>query len=217
MAAIDVRLTREIREAGLAGGILFAWIDEWFKHNWVVIDLEAPLERTRLWHNAMDAEQNYGLLGQYAGTDRSRRRWAGDPGALARAAVARRQRLAAAARRVGRELPLPRAADRRRARTRSTRPALSSASTPTGATGANSGCRACPASAPASSSISTSPTPPPAGLFVAPELQPLYRAPSGDGTRPDLDPFYNYPVHGRTSSATMPSSTRCSSPPTGSA
>jgi hypothetical protein len=69
MAAIDVRLTREIREAGLAGGILFAWIDEWFKHNWVVIDLEVPLERTRLWHNAMDAEQNYGLLGQYAGVD----------------------------------------------------------------------------------------------------------------------------------------------------
>ena len=68
MADIDVRLTREIREAGLAGGILFAWIDEWFKHNWAVIDLEVPPERTRLWHNTMDAEQNYGLLGQYTGT-----------------------------------------------------------------------------------------------------------------------------------------------------
>ena len=67
MADIDVRLTREIREAGLAGGILFAWIDEWFKHNWVVIDLEVPTDHTRLWHNAMDAEQHYGLLGQYAG------------------------------------------------------------------------------------------------------------------------------------------------------
>jgi len=68
MAAIDVRLTREIREAGLAGGIIFAWIDEWFKHNWIVIDLEVPTEDTRLWHNMMDAEQNYGLLGQYSGT-----------------------------------------------------------------------------------------------------------------------------------------------------
>ncbi|HXJ31130.1 MAG TPA: tetratricopeptide repeat protein [Gemmatimonadales bacterium] len=67
MADIDVRLTREIREAGLAGGILFAWIDEWFKHNWVVIDLEVPADHTRLWHNVMDAEQNYGLLGQYSG------------------------------------------------------------------------------------------------------------------------------------------------------
>src|SRR5213082_830647 len=67
MAAIDVRLTREIREAGLAGGIVFAWLDEWFKHTWVTIDLELPAERTRLWHNVMNAEQNYGLLGEYAG------------------------------------------------------------------------------------------------------------------------------------------------------
>jgi hypothetical protein len=67
MAERDVRLTREIREAGLAGGILFAWLDEWFKHNWVVIDLEVPAERNRLWHNVMDAEQNYGLVGLYAG------------------------------------------------------------------------------------------------------------------------------------------------------
>ncbi len=67
MAAADVRLTREIREAGLAGGILFAWLDEWFKHNWVVIDLEAPAERNRLWHNVLDPEQHYGLLGLYAG------------------------------------------------------------------------------------------------------------------------------------------------------
>ena len=67
MAAVDARLTREIREAGLAGGILFAWLDEWFKHNWVVIDLALPAERTRLWHNVQNAEQHYGLLGQYAG------------------------------------------------------------------------------------------------------------------------------------------------------
>jgi len=67
MAARDVRLTREIRDAGLAGGILFAWLDEWFKHNWVTIDLELPAERTRLWHNVMNAEQNYGLVGLYAG------------------------------------------------------------------------------------------------------------------------------------------------------
>ena len=67
MAAIDARLTREIREAGLAGGIVFAWLDEWFKHTWVTVDLEQPAERTRLWHNVMDAEQNYGLLGEYAG------------------------------------------------------------------------------------------------------------------------------------------------------
>jgi hypothetical protein len=32
-----------------------------------VIDFEIPVENTRQWHNVMDAEQNYGLLGQYAG------------------------------------------------------------------------------------------------------------------------------------------------------
>lgn len=69
MAAIDVRLTREIREAGLAGGIVFSWIDEWFKHAWSVVDFELPRERNRVWHNAMDPEQYYGLLGQYAGSD----------------------------------------------------------------------------------------------------------------------------------------------------
>ena len=33
-----------------------------------MIDFEAPAERTRLWHNMMDAEQNYGILGEYAGS-----------------------------------------------------------------------------------------------------------------------------------------------------
>jgi tetratricopeptide repeat protein len=79
MAAGDVRLTREIHEAGLAGGILFAWLDEWFKHNWVVVDFEAPRDRTRLWHNMMDAEQNYGLLGQFAGRDGQSPMPGGDP------------------------------------------------------------------------------------------------------------------------------------------
>jgi hypothetical protein len=68
MATIDARLTREIQESGAAGSILFAWLDEWFKKNWSVIDYEIPADNTRLWHNVMDPEQNYGILGQYAGT-----------------------------------------------------------------------------------------------------------------------------------------------------
>ncbi len=79
MAAIDVRLTREIHDAGLAGGIVFAWLDEWFKHNWPVIDLEQPADRTRLWHNMMDAEQQYGLLGEYAGDSVTVPEPGGDP------------------------------------------------------------------------------------------------------------------------------------------
>src|SRR6266550_2011773 len=66
-ASGDGRLTREVRAAGAAGGVLFAWLDEWFKHTWVTIDLEVPAERSRLWHNMEDAEQHYGLMGEYAG------------------------------------------------------------------------------------------------------------------------------------------------------
>lgn len=79
MAAIDARLTREIRESGAAGSILFAWLDEWFKKNWAVIDYEIPRDNTRLWHNVMDAEQHYGVLGQYAGGGRATPQLGGDP------------------------------------------------------------------------------------------------------------------------------------------
>ncbi|HEU4682403.1 MAG TPA: hypothetical protein VFS51_11685 [Gemmatimonadales bacterium] len=79
MAAIDARLTRDIRAAGAAGAILFAWMDEWFKKNWMVIEYEIPLDNTRLWHNVMDAEQNYGIMGMYAGDPRTTPRLGGDP------------------------------------------------------------------------------------------------------------------------------------------
>jgi hypothetical protein len=66
-AAINARLTRDIYNAGAAGAGLFALIDEWFKKNWVVIDFEQPLERNRLWLNALDAEQNYGVIAMRPG------------------------------------------------------------------------------------------------------------------------------------------------------
>ena len=61
-AAINVRLTREIAAAGMAGGILFSWIDEWFKHNWLLEPFEQPNERSRMWWNRMNPEQHYGVL-----------------------------------------------------------------------------------------------------------------------------------------------------------
>lgn len=67
MARADARLTREIAEAGMAGGAVFAWIDEWFKKNWIAIEFEIPLERNRLWLNRLDAEQHYGMLAEYPG------------------------------------------------------------------------------------------------------------------------------------------------------
>jgi tetratricopeptide (TPR) repeat protein len=61
MAEVDRRMTLELAESGMAGGILFAWVDEWFKKNWVVIDFELPADRNRLWLNRLDAEQHYGM------------------------------------------------------------------------------------------------------------------------------------------------------------
>ncbi len=79
-AAVTARLAAEIREAGAAGAIVFAWLDEWFKHNWVTIDLEVPKDHNPRWLNVEDAEQQYGLLGVYAG-DGSGPRLGGDPAA----------------------------------------------------------------------------------------------------------------------------------------
>jgi len=59
---IDARLMMDIDEAGLAGGVLFALLDEWFKRNWMVFDFEVPAERKPLWLNVLDPEENYGLL-----------------------------------------------------------------------------------------------------------------------------------------------------------
>ena len=69
---IDARLFRDIHDAGLAGGILFSWMDEWFKRNWLVMPYEVPADRNPLWLNALDAEQNYGLLAAWPGVPKSK-------------------------------------------------------------------------------------------------------------------------------------------------
>lgn len=61
------RLIRNIHEAGYAGSIVFAWMDEWFKKTWQVSPLELPPERKPFWFNVMDAEENYGLVGHHPG------------------------------------------------------------------------------------------------------------------------------------------------------
>jgi len=53
------RLTADIRDTGCAGGIVFSWIDEWLKRNWMVSGTES---RDRMWYNAMDPEESYGLM-----------------------------------------------------------------------------------------------------------------------------------------------------------
>jgi len=58
----DVRVFRNAYDAGTAGAILFAWIDEWWKRTWIVDELALPRDRYRLWHNVTSPEQNFGLL-----------------------------------------------------------------------------------------------------------------------------------------------------------
>ncbi|MCE1196410.1 tetratricopeptide repeat protein [bacterium] len=64
---VDARLLGNISESGCAGAVLFAWIDEWFKKNWLVIEFEEPLDRKPKWYNYQDAEENYGLVGYRPG------------------------------------------------------------------------------------------------------------------------------------------------------
>lgn len=66
MADAVARMTKEIAESGAAGGIVFEWIDEWFKKTWNTATFEVPLDRNRLWHNRMDAEEHYGILAMEA-------------------------------------------------------------------------------------------------------------------------------------------------------
>jgi hypothetical protein len=81
MATVDAEMTRLLAGSGMAGGALFAWIDEWFKKNWVVIDLEIPMERKPLWLSRMNAEEQYGVYAMQPAQrlvgDRLRERLAG--------------------------------------------------------------------------------------------------------------------------------------------
>jgi tetratricopeptide (TPR) repeat protein len=62
-AEIESRLAESIQQAGAAGGIAFALIDEWYKHNWLIRDFENPEDRSALWLNELDPEKRYGMVG----------------------------------------------------------------------------------------------------------------------------------------------------------
>jgi hypothetical protein len=64
---INGLLMQSIHSAGMAGGALFSWFDEWFKRSWVFSPYEIPAERKPIWFNIQDAEENYGLLAAYPG------------------------------------------------------------------------------------------------------------------------------------------------------
>ena len=55
-------MLRAIKEEGYAGGILFEWIDEWFKITWNTVDLELPADRRQLWRNDLTNEEFFGMI-----------------------------------------------------------------------------------------------------------------------------------------------------------
>jgi hypothetical protein len=60
-AKLGLQLTKDIADSRCAGAIYFEWIDEWFKHNWLVMDFEQPNENRKQWHNMENTEQNFGV------------------------------------------------------------------------------------------------------------------------------------------------------------
>ena len=61
-AEISMMLTRDIFHTGCAGAVYFEWTDEWFKHNWLVMDFEKPFHDRKIWHNMENPEQNFGIM-----------------------------------------------------------------------------------------------------------------------------------------------------------
>ncbi|GAA1027075.1 hypothetical protein GCM10009557_07000 [Virgisporangium ochraceum] len=55
-------LLRMIKDLGLAGGLVFAWTDEWFKFTWNTIAHQIPAERRQLWHDPLTNEQHFGIV-----------------------------------------------------------------------------------------------------------------------------------------------------------
>ena len=68
------RLFLNITESGCAGGLVFSWIDEWSKANWMTRKYE---DNDPLWYNAEDPEENYGLLAMLPA--RAEKKLRGDP------------------------------------------------------------------------------------------------------------------------------------------
>ncbi|MFC1563282.1 T9SS type A sorting domain-containing protein [candidate division KSB1 bacterium] len=58
----NVRMMQNIYDTGCGGGLIFSWIDEWFKQSWITNPIGPDGSRRHLWHNVTNPEQNFGLI-----------------------------------------------------------------------------------------------------------------------------------------------------------
>ncbi len=56
------RMLRNIHESRYAGGIIFEFMDEWFKSTWSVSPYQSPSGRRQMWFDAEGPEESYGVM-----------------------------------------------------------------------------------------------------------------------------------------------------------
>ena len=56
----NMRMLRNIYDTDCGGGVMFSWMDEWFKRTWISNPISS--ERRALWHNICNPENNFGLI-----------------------------------------------------------------------------------------------------------------------------------------------------------
>ncbi len=60
-------IMRVIHDEGFAGGMVFEWLDEWFKFTWNSVEHELPKDRRSMWRNPLTNEEHFGVLALEAG------------------------------------------------------------------------------------------------------------------------------------------------------
>ena len=65
---MDAAMLKDIYDEGYAGGLVFAWQDEWFKKTWNTVDFDLN-ERRAFWNNVQTNEQHFGLLSFDSGSE----------------------------------------------------------------------------------------------------------------------------------------------------